>query len=87
MSKVKFNVKNEYEYIANYKVLQGIFDKHKIDNAIPVERLVKCKFQDNIEFLLWMKKYINLFHRLCSLTNVQNLKKKILGSILSWRSL
>ncbi|KAI8922534.1 microtubule binding protein [Powellomyces hirtus] len=57
MNKVKFNSKQEYEYVANFKVLQNAFDKHKIDNAIPVERLIKCKFQDNLEFLQWMKKF------------------------------
>ncbi|KAJ3035632.1 microtubule integrity protein mal3 [Rhizophlyctis rosea] len=56
LSKVKFNAKHEYEYVANFKILQTVFDKHKIDNAIPVERLCKCKFQDNLEFLQWMKK-------------------------------
>lgn len=60
LSKVKFNSKHEYEYVANYKVLQNVFDKHKIDNAIPVERLIKCKFQDNLEFLQWMKKYFSI---------------------------
>ncbi|KAJ3144484.1 hypothetical protein HDU89_008221 [Geranomyces variabilis] len=57
LSKVKFNAKHEYEYVANFKILQNSFDKHKIDNAIPVERLLKCKFQDNLEFLQWMKKF------------------------------
>ncbi|KAJ3014685.1 hypothetical protein HKX48_005007 [Thoreauomyces humboldtii] len=57
LAKVKFAAKHEYEFVANFKILQNAFDKHKIDNAIPVERLVKCKFQDNLEFLQWMKKY------------------------------
>ncbi|TPX38682.1 hypothetical protein SeMB42_g06598 [Synchytrium endobioticum] len=62
ISKVKFNTRQEYEYIHNFKILQNAFDKHKIDNAIPVERLVKCKFQDNIEFLQWMKKYWDQYY-------------------------
>ncbi|KAJ3210870.1 hypothetical protein HDU67_004940 [Dinochytrium kinnereticum] len=57
LSKVKFAAKHEYEYIQNFKVLQSVFDKHKIDNRIPVQQLVKCKFQDNLEFLQWMKKF------------------------------
>ncbi|CAG8493131.1 2868_t:CDS:2 [Ambispora leptoticha] len=62
MNKVKFGSKHEYEYVANFKVLQTTFDKHKIDKMVPVERLVKCKFQDNLEFLQWMKKYWDTFY-------------------------
>jgi len=57
MAKVKFNTKHEYEYVGNYKVLQTAFDKHKIDKVIPVDKLLKCKFQDNLEFLQWVKKF------------------------------
>ncbi|KAG5361895.1 Protein BIM1 [Yarrowia sp. C11] len=57
MSKVKFNVKAEYEFLNNYKVLQGVFNRHKIDRQIPVEKLVKCRFQDNLEFLQYCKKH------------------------------
>ncbi|KAF8326990.1 calponin homology domain-containing protein [Cantharellus anzutake] len=57
MSRVKMNAKHEYEFLANYKILQNVFKAHKIDKPIPVERLVKCKMQDNLEFLQWLKKY------------------------------
>ncbi|KAI8611795.1 calponin homology domain-containing protein [Chytriomyces sp. MP71] len=56
LKKVKFNAKHEYEYIANFKVLQAVFDKHKVDQNIPIERLAKCKMQDNLEFVQWLKK-------------------------------
>lgn len=33
------------------------FTKHGIDKPVPVEQLVKCRMQDNLEFLQWVKKY------------------------------
>lgn len=57
LSKVKFNSNQEYEYVLNFKVLQSCFAKHHIQQPVPVERLIKCKFQDNLEFLQWVKKY------------------------------
>jgi len=54
---VKMNAKHEYEYIANFKVMQNAFKAKRIDKPIPVEKLVKCKMQDNLEFLQWMKRF------------------------------
>jgi len=62
LSKVKFNANQEFEYIQNFKVLQAAFQKNSIDKNIPVERLVKCRFQDNLEFLQWMKKYWDTYY-------------------------
>lgn len=57
MSRVKFNVNTEYAYLQNFKILQNSFTKHQIDRAIPIEALIKCKMQDNLEFLQWTKRY------------------------------
>jgi len=57
MNRVKFNAKHEYEFIANFKVMQNVFKSKKIDKPIVVEKLVKCKMQDNLEFLQWMKRF------------------------------
>ncbi|KAL1985515.1 hypothetical protein VTN96DRAFT_7846 [Rasamsonia emersonii] len=57
MSRVKFNVNTEYAYLQNFKILQNVFTKHGIDKPIPVEQLVKCRMQDNLEFLQWTKKF------------------------------
>ena len=48
----------EYQFRQNWKLLQLIFDKYQIPVAIPVERLVKCKFQDNVEFCQLVKKHL-----------------------------
>ncbi|KAL2352889.1 calponin homology domain-containing protein [Cryomyces antarcticus] len=57
MSRVKFNVNTEYAYLQNFKILQNTFTKHQIERPIPVESLVKCKMQDNLEFLQGSKRY------------------------------
>ncbi|XP_063758428.1 microtubule-associated protein RP/EB family member 3-like isoform X2 [Eleginops maclovinus] len=59
MKKVKFNARLEHEYIHNFKVLQASFKRMNVDKIIPVERLIKGKFQDNFEFLQWFKKFFN----------------------------
>ena len=56
LKKVKFDAKHDYEFIENFKVLQNVFKKKKVDKEIPVERLVKGRFQDNFEFGQWFKK-------------------------------
>ncbi|KAG6018174.1 hypothetical protein E4U43_007257 [Claviceps pusilla] len=60
MSRVKFNANGEWAYVQNFKVLQNAFTKHQIDKPIPVEALIKCKMQDNLEFLQWTKKFWDL---------------------------
>ncbi|KZO96802.1 hypothetical protein CALVIDRAFT_514092 [Calocera viscosa TUFC12733] len=57
MTRVKMNAKHEYEYLANFKILQNVFKAKKIDKPIPVDKLVKCKMQDNLEFLQWTRRY------------------------------
>ncbi|KAJ7622409.1 calponin homology domain-containing protein [Roridomyces roridus] len=57
MARVKMGAKQEYEYVANYKIMQNVFKAKKIDKPIPVEKLIKCKMQDNLEFLQWLKRF------------------------------
>ncbi|KAJ7434337.1 calponin homology domain-containing protein [Mycena galericulata] len=57
MARVKMQAKHEYEFVANYKIMQSVFKAKKIDKPIPVEKLIKCKMQDNLEFLQWMKRF------------------------------
>jgi RP/EB family microtubule-associated protein len=57
LAKIKFDAKHDYEYINNFKVLQEAFKRNRIDKPIPVDRLIRCKMQDNLEFLQWLKKF------------------------------
>uniref|UniRef100_A0A671FHR9 Microtubule-associated protein RP/EB family member 3 n=2 Tax=Rhinolophus ferrumequinum TaxID=59479 RepID=A0A671FHR9_RHIFE len=59
LRKVKFQAKLEHEFIHNFKVLQAAFKKMGVDKIIPVEKLVKGKFQDNFEFIQWFKKFFD----------------------------
>merc|ERR1712129_557537 len=38
-------------------LLQNAFQKCDIEKVIPVQRLIKARYQDNLEFLQWMYKY------------------------------
>ncbi|KAJ0392929.1 hypothetical protein P43SY_000103 [Pythium insidiosum] len=60
MSKVDWSAKVDYEYVQNYKVLQSCFTKLKIDRHIEVDRLIRGKYQDNLEFMQWFKRFYEL---------------------------
>ncbi|KPP64684.1 microtubule-associated protein RP/EB family member 1-like [Scleropages formosus] len=59
LKKVKFQAKLEHEFIHNFKILQAAFKKMGVDKVIPVDRLMKGKFQDNFEFVQWFKKFFD----------------------------
>lgn len=58
MSKVKFGYPlSDYDSRSNMKILQAAFNKHKITKLVEVERLIKCRLQDNLELLQWFKRH------------------------------
>lgn len=59
MSKVNWEAKSDYEYTNNFKIVQQVFTKQNIAKPIAIEKLTKAKFQDNLEFLQWMKHYFD----------------------------
>ncbi len=38
------------------------FTRHGIDRLVPVEALIKCKMQDNLEFLQWTKRFWDQYY-------------------------
>lgn len=57
LKRVDFTARAQYAMVANYKVLQAAFTKLSIDRHIDVEKLIRGKYQDNLEFLQWLKGY------------------------------
>lgn len=59
LKRVKFKTNLEHEYIQNFKILQAGFKKMGVEKIVPIDRLVKGRFQDNFEFLQWFKKFFD----------------------------
>lgn len=59
LKRVKLRTNLEHEYIHNFKLLQGAFKKMNVDKIVPVDKLVKGRFQDNFEFIQWFKKFFD----------------------------
>ncbi|EDW86441.1 uncharacterized protein Dwil_GK18120 [Drosophila willistoni] len=57
LKRIKYRTNLEHEYIQNFKLLQAAFKKMNVDKVIPIDRLVKGRFQDNFEFLQWFRKF------------------------------
>ena len=63
MQRVNWRARNEWEFINNYKILQQAFAKCKIQKYIDIEKLSKSKYQDNLEFIQWLKRYFDLHNK------------------------
>ncbi|XP_063968218.1 microtubule-associated protein RP/EB family member 1-like isoform X2 [Lytechinus pictus] len=59
LKKVRFDAKQEHQFIENFKMLQKAFKKCGVDKVIPIQKLVNGKFQDNFEFAQWFKKFFD----------------------------
>lgn len=59
LKKVKMNTQHEIDYLHNLKVLQLSFKKVNSDKTVPMEKLSKGRFQDNLEFVQWFKKFFD----------------------------
>ena len=57
MSKVNWEARADYEFVSNYKLLQKAFDLHKVQRHVDVDKLIRAKYQDNLEFCQWLKAF------------------------------
>lgn len=59
LKRVKMTAKLEHEYLHNLRLFQEAFNRLKLDKTVPIDRLIKGRFQDNFEFLQWFKKFFD----------------------------
>lgn len=59
LKKVKWNSHLELDWLGNWKIVQTAWKTLGVEKAVPVDRLIKGKFQDNFEFLQWFKKFFD----------------------------
>lgn len=59
LKRVKMPARLEHEWFHNMKLFQGALTRLKLDKTIPVDRLIKGRFQDNFEFLQWFIKFFD----------------------------
>lgn len=59
MRKVNWAAREPHQSLLNYKVLQQAFDRCGITRHIEVDKLIRGKYQDNLEMLQWSKTYFD----------------------------
>lgn len=57
MSRVNWAARSDYEFIQNYKLLQNAFTKNHVQRHVDVDKLIRAKYQDNLEFCQWLKAF------------------------------
>uniref|UniRef100_A0A0K0D9B4 Calponin-homology (CH) domain-containing protein n=1 Tax=Angiostrongylus cantonensis TaxID=6313 RepID=A0A0K0D9B4_ANGCA len=59
LKKVKWNSHLELDWLGNWKLVQTSWKSLGVEKIVPVDKLIKGKFQDNFEFLQWFKKFFD----------------------------
>jgi RP/EB family microtubule-associated protein len=57
MKRVNWAAKSDFQFIENYKILQASFSKSNVQKQVDVDRLIRAKYQDNLEFCQWLKAF------------------------------
>lgn len=60
MSRINWKAKTSWEFVANYKLVQQGFDNLGLKKKIDVEKLTQAKYQDNLEFAQWIKRFCDI---------------------------
>jgi RP/EB family microtubule-associated protein len=50
-------LRSDFEFVGNYKLLQVAFNKHRVQRHVDVDKLIRAKYQDNLEFCQWLKAF------------------------------
>ena len=54
-----FPFRSDYEFVNNYKLLQAAFTKNRVKRHVDVDKLIRAKYQDNLEFCQWLKAFFD----------------------------
>lgn len=57
MSRVDWTARSEYQFVNNFKIVQKVMNAQNITKPVHIDKLVKAKYQDNLEFLQWFKHF------------------------------
>ena len=57
MSKVRWDAKSTPDYVANFKLAQAVLNRHGVSRHVDVDKVIRAKFQDNLELLQWAKAF------------------------------
>jgi RP/EB family microtubule-associated protein len=60
MGKLNWRAKFEYEFVANLKLFQQGLERIGCSKKIDVNKLAKAKYQDNLELIQWLKRYLEM---------------------------
>ena len=54
---INLKPKSEHEKSKNFKIFESCIKNLNIEKLFDIEKLVKCRFQDNFDLALWLYQY------------------------------
>jgi RP/EB family microtubule-associated protein len=67
LSKLNWAAKQECEILTNLRLLNSWMERLKVGRVldvlpslIQIDKIAKCKYQDNLETIQWFKRYIDM---------------------------